>query len=95
MSLDSSEEFVDCRFVDPTTAAQLNQFYMELRAKLAQVDSELGALTGRVASIEVTTMSQEEAAAHVLQRHEAAGQAHQGHLIELRDAAVAHSGAIQ
>eukprot|EP00969_Alexandrium_andersonii_P145177 6419723-Alexandrium_andersonii.AAC.1 len=44
MSLDSSEEFVDFRFVDPTTAAQLNQCYMELRAKLAQVDSELGAL---------------------------------------------------
>eukprot|EP00969_Alexandrium_andersonii_P347130 15347357-Alexandrium_andersonii.AAC.1 len=40
-------------------------------------------------------MSQAEAAANVLQRHEAAGQARQGHLIELRDAAVAHSGAIQ
>eukprot|EP00969_Alexandrium_andersonii_P298625 13200980-Alexandrium_andersonii.AAC.1 len=40
-------------------------------------------------------MSQAEAAAHVLQRHEAAGQAHQGHLVELRDAAVAHSAAIQ
>eukprot|EP00969_Alexandrium_andersonii_P329496 14560917-Alexandrium_andersonii.AAC.1 len=64
MSLDSSEAFVDFRFVDPTTAAQLNQFYSELRAKLAQVDSELGALMGRVASLEVTTMSQAEAAAH-------------------------------
>eukprot|EP00969_Alexandrium_andersonii_P000452 19585-Alexandrium_andersonii.AAC.1 len=40
-------------------------------------------------------MSQVEAAAQVLQRHEAAGQAHQCYLIELRDAAVAHSGAIQ
>eukprot|EP00969_Alexandrium_andersonii_P004392 189231-Alexandrium_andersonii.AAC.1 len=68
---------------------------MELRAKLAQVDSELGALTGRVTSLEETTMSQAEAAAHVFQRHEAAGQAHQGHLTEFRDAAVAHPGAIQ
>eukprot|EP00969_Alexandrium_andersonii_P073045 3222973-Alexandrium_andersonii.AAC.1 len=64
MSLDSSAEFVDCRFVDPTTAAQLNQFYTELRAKLAQVDGELGALAGRVTGLEVTTMSQAEAAAH-------------------------------
>eukprot|EP00969_Alexandrium_andersonii_P112788 4984464-Alexandrium_andersonii.AAC.1 len=64
MSLDSSEEFVDFRFVDPTTAAQLNQFYSELRAKLAQIDSELGALTGRVTSIEATAMSQAEAAVH-------------------------------
>eukprot|EP00969_Alexandrium_andersonii_P342521 15141395-Alexandrium_andersonii.AAC.1 len=68
---------------------------MELRAKLAQVDSELGALTGRATSIEVAAMSQAEAAARVLQRHEAAGQARQGHLIELRDAAVASSEAIQ
>eukprot|EP00969_Alexandrium_andersonii_P271179 11985430-Alexandrium_andersonii.AAC.1 len=64
MSFDSSEEFVDFRFVGPTTAAQLNQFYLELRTKLAQVDGELGALTSRVTNIEVTTMSQAEAAAH-------------------------------
>eukprot|EP00969_Alexandrium_andersonii_P128035 5658059-Alexandrium_andersonii.AAC.1 len=64
MSFDSSEELVDFRFVDPTTASQLYQFYLELRAKLAQVDGELGALTSRVANIEVTTMSQAEAAAH-------------------------------
>eukprot|EP00969_Alexandrium_andersonii_P117551 5200318-Alexandrium_andersonii.AAC.1 len=59
------------------------------------MDGELGALTGRVTHLAVTTLSQAEAAASVLQRHEAAGQAHQGHLIERRDAAVAHSGAIQ
>eukprot|EP00969_Alexandrium_andersonii_P262887 11620348-Alexandrium_andersonii.AAC.1 len=64
MSLDSSEEFVDCRFVDPTTAAQLNQFYVELRTNLAQVIGELGALTGRITNFEVTTMSHAEAAAH-------------------------------
>eukprot|EP00969_Alexandrium_andersonii_P018458 806688-Alexandrium_andersonii.AAC.1 len=87
MSLDSSEELVDFRFVDPTTAAQLSQLYLELRTKLAQVDGELGALTSRATNIEVTAMSQAEAAAYVLQRREAAGRAHQGHLIELRDAA--------
>eukprot|EP00969_Alexandrium_andersonii_P302138 13355569-Alexandrium_andersonii.AAC.1 len=59
------------------------------------MDSELGALTGRVTHLEVTTLSQAEAVASVLQRHEAAGHAHEGHLIELRDVAVAHSGAIQ
>eukprot|EP00969_Alexandrium_andersonii_P321335 14197938-Alexandrium_andersonii.AAC.1 len=40
-------------------------------------------------------MSHAETAAHLLQRHEAAGQARQSRLIELRHAAVAHSGAIQ
>eukprot|EP00969_Alexandrium_andersonii_P263731 11657043-Alexandrium_andersonii.AAC.1 len=55
----------------------------------------MGAIAGRVTGLEVTTRSQAEAAAHVLQRHEAAGQAHQNHFIELRDAALAHSGVIQ
>eukprot|EP00969_Alexandrium_andersonii_P233776 10321786-Alexandrium_andersonii.AAC.1 len=77
------------------TAAHLNQFYLELRAEFAQMDSELGTLAGRVTHVEVTTTSQAEVAASVLQRHEAAGQAHQGNLVERRDAAAAHSGAIQ
>eukprot|EP00969_Alexandrium_andersonii_P086545 3815592-Alexandrium_andersonii.AAC.1 len=64
MSLDSSAEFLDCRFVDPTTAAQLNQYHVELRTKLAQVDGEIGALAGRVTNVEVTVMTQAEAAAH-------------------------------
>eukprot|EP00969_Alexandrium_andersonii_P311817 13778354-Alexandrium_andersonii.AAC.1 len=63
MSLAASEALLDFRFVGPTTASQLNEFYIELRAKLAQMDSELGALTGRVAHVEATTMSQAEAAA--------------------------------
>eukprot|EP00969_Alexandrium_andersonii_P337810 14929531-Alexandrium_andersonii.AAC.1 len=62
MSLDSSEGF-DFYFVDPTTAAQLNTFYLELRSNLAAMDGELGALTGRVVHLEVTTLSQAEAAA--------------------------------
>eukprot|EP00969_Alexandrium_andersonii_P179511 7935820-Alexandrium_andersonii.AAC.1 len=83
MSLDASDGMADFQFVDPTTAAQLNRFYVELRAKLNQMDGELGALTGRVTHVEVTTVSLAETAASVLQRHEAAGQAHQGHLVEL------------
>eukprot|EP00969_Alexandrium_andersonii_P235728 10407674-Alexandrium_andersonii.AAC.1 len=55
----------------------------------------MGAIAGRVTGLEVTTRSPAETAAHVLQRHAAAGQAHQSHLIELRDAAMAHSGVIQ
>eukprot|EP00969_Alexandrium_andersonii_P117405 5193559-Alexandrium_andersonii.AAC.1 len=63
MSLDSSAEF-DCRFVDPTTAAQLNQYHAELRAKLAQVDRDMGGIAGRVTGLEVTTRSLAESAAH-------------------------------
>eukprot|EP00969_Alexandrium_andersonii_P304898 13477844-Alexandrium_andersonii.AAC.1 len=55
----------------------------------------MGEIAGRVTGLEVTTRSLAESAAHVLQRHEAAGQAHQSHLLELRDAALAHSGAIE
>ena len=70
-------------FTNPPTALQLDRFYAELAQKLAQLDGDLATLTGRVVSVETTTTRQAEVAAQILQRHEAAGAAHAGYLIEL------------
>eukprot|EP00969_Alexandrium_andersonii_P111535 4926002-Alexandrium_andersonii.AAC.1 len=55
-------QFLTFRFVGLPTVVQLSRFSAELRAKLAQIDADLGAATARVASVEAAIGCQAEVA---------------------------------